>query len=171
MPIEPGRPRTTFENLPNKIFDDIIFYATTSTLIGPPTDLLPLLCVSRSIHTKVSPNLNGTLYVRLFQFKFYTAPFDDSDVHNYSLLTHDAGMELKRRFVAMKRIWRVAAIGSVSQCCSREQCRDDLWMLYLMFLLNDRTQLDWFSPLSNYLALFDQNHPDRAELPLELNLG
>lgn len=113
------------ENLAPEILECIAFHTATSAFLGPPTDLVSLLCASRVIYNAISFSNNSHLYADIFRFKFdYEAPVRRLTAR--WLTTNCLALELRKRFAALKRIRRGEA-----------QRLDDLWTAYLMMLESD----------------------------------
>jgi hypothetical protein len=53
--------------------NEIAFLVGTNDPLGPSSDLVALLCTSRTLYTALSPQRNKLLYKRIFEHKFDTA--------------------------------------------------------------------------------------------------
>ncbi|KAG1773325.1 hypothetical protein EV702DRAFT_1243719 [Suillus placidus] len=117
--------------------ENIAFFAATTTDVGPPSDLLPLLLSCRSIHRALSLDANLHLCARIFQYKFDL----NAAVRRLGLqiATPDVlSKELRKRFVYLKRI----RARTDSQICASDTSNSPiiselLWLAYLMMLEND----------------------------------
>jgi hypothetical protein len=118
-------PLSPLDNLGPEILEHIAFYTVSdeSSFLGPPSDLLALCLVtlvSRAINGAISLNNNTHLYALIFRFKFdYAAPV--RRLTERWPTTHCLAIELKKRFIALKRIRH-----------KQEYHQDDLWTSYLM---------------------------------------
>jgi hypothetical protein len=152
-----------FEKLPTEIFEEIAFQVTTHSKVGPPVGLVSLLRLSRSIHALLDFKRNPDFYARLFRFKFNMSAairrfkYSRVETDRQRLQSSNLAMELKRRFKGMKRMRRAARAQSIVKTCSDEECRDDLWMAYLMLLESDGLNMDQlvlYGCLHHYIIIY-----------------
>ncbi|KAG1797086.1 uncharacterized protein HD556DRAFT_1233823 [Suillus plorans] len=123
--------------LPQEVMENIAFFAATTTDIGPPSDLLPLLLSCRSIYHALSLDANLHLCARIFEYKFdLSAAVRRLGQH---IATPDVlSKELRKRFVYLKRI----RARTDSRICAPDMSNSPmiselLWLAYLMMLEND----------------------------------
>jgi hypothetical protein len=64
--------RPTLQSLPLEILDLIAFELVAFQPLGPPSDILPLLCTSSHFQHALSPGTNPVLFARIFRHKFDT---------------------------------------------------------------------------------------------------
>ncbi|KAG2078451.1 hypothetical protein BDR04DRAFT_1041411 [Suillus decipiens] len=126
-----------FDWLPQEVMENIGFFAATTTVVGPPSDLLPLLLSCRSIYRALSLDTNFHLCARIFQYKFDLS----AAVRRLGqqIATPDVlSKELHKRFVYLKRI----RARTDSRVCAPDTSNpliisELLWLAYLMMLEND----------------------------------
>lgn len=124
--------------LPLEVWENIAFsaVATEDTFLGPPYTLGALALVSRKISASISVANNTGLYARLFRFKFD----DAAPTRRLSarwMTTRCLAKEFVKRFQALRRI---------------KDCQyhpDDLWTVYLMFVLLDLRALPLLTIIAN----------------------
>ncbi|EJD05020.1 uncharacterized protein FOMMEDRAFT_166723 [Fomitiporia mediterranea MF3/22] len=58
------------DTLPPDVLDYIAYFSGTHSLLGPPSGLLPLLCLCRSTNASLRRSVNPHLYGRIFVAKF-----------------------------------------------------------------------------------------------------
>ena len=98
------------KTLPPDILEHIAYYASTHTLVGPPSDLIPLLALCRTTNATLSRAHNPHLYARIFAAKFDLAAPRRRLPHLYSadarsaLSVNALADELVRRFTVLKRL-------------------------------------------------------------------
>ena len=89
--------------IPQEVLEHIAFFVATSTFLGPPSDLVPLLASSRRIYSQLSITSNHHLYARVFTHKFDLKPaMRRLGKESFSPVTISA--ELRRRFIYLKRL-------------------------------------------------------------------
>ncbi|KAL9710692.1 hypothetical protein Ac2012v2_006230 [Leucoagaricus gongylophorus] len=89
--------------IPQEVLEHIAFFVATSTFLGPPSDLVPLLASSRRIYSQLSITSNPHLYARVFTHKFDLKPaMRRLGKESFSPVTISA--ELRRRFIYLKRL-------------------------------------------------------------------
>ncbi|KAG2151014.1 uncharacterized protein EDB93DRAFT_316413 [Suillus bovinus] len=127
----------TFDWLPQEVMENIAFFAATTTDVGPPSDLLPLLLSCRSIYRALSLDANLHLCARIFEYKFDL----NAAVRRLGqqIATPDVlSKELRKRFVYLKRIRaRTDSRIYVQNMSHSPMMSELLWMAYLMMLEND----------------------------------
>lgn len=96
--------------------------------LSPPSVLLPLTRVCRSINHSLSFNRNSSLLSEAFRLGFDTSALSRRFPVGALSAVHLAG-ELKKRYRTLKRI----KDGSMNE----STLLDDLWVAYLMMLEND----------------------------------
>ncbi|KIK98448.1 hypothetical protein PAXRUDRAFT_823872 [Paxillus rubicundulus Ve08.2h10] len=129
---------TSLRLVPQEVLEHIAFFTATHSLLGPPSDLLPLLRTCRSIYQCLSFEANPYLYARVFEYKFDTRAAIrrlGPHVNTPRVLAN----ELRKRWTYLKPIKtrsgsRVPPAGSTQLSPAPI---DLLWLAYLMMLEND----------------------------------
>jgi hypothetical protein len=108
-------------NLPMDVLERIAFYVATPVdhPEGPPSDLLSMLLVSRSIHSKICMANNKALYAAIFRYSFDSQAVLRRFSHRWSTDVC-LSAELVKRFSALQRFRREIVK------------EDDLWTCVLM---------------------------------------
>lgn len=92
---------STLSAIPQEVLEHIAFFSTNDTLLGPPSGLIPLLLISRSIYSCLYSNHH--LYARIYAVKFDVGPaIRRIGFHN--TVSSVLAAELHNRFRIMKRI-------------------------------------------------------------------
>jgi hypothetical protein len=125
-------PVSSLENFPAEVLESVVLALVDDNLLGPPTDLSPLLRTSKAIHTKISVERNPSLYSRIFGAKF-DARLATGRLGG-QMTARDKADELLKRFTALKRL----KFSSCPEFSATPTARDDLWIAYLMFLEHDQ---------------------------------
>ena len=111
------------EILPMDVLERITFYVATPQAVqypeGPPSDLLSMLLVSRSIHHKICMANNKALYAAIFRYNFDSQAVLRRFSHRWSTDVC-LSAELVKRFSALRRFRR-----EIVQ-------EDDLWTCVVM---------------------------------------
>ncbi|KAG8750734.1 hypothetical protein FRC11_010111 [Ceratobasidium sp. 423] len=149
------RHRDVFSRLPPEIIQHIAIAACGLTLQGPPSALAALLPVNRAVHRVLCAQYNPALHARIFSVKFDSyAPtrrfFDAGD----PLTARNFANELPRRWICLKRIREASSAGR-QLVCSEENKRENMWLIFLMFIESDGRnyeQLMWAN-LTGYLRV------------------
>lgn len=153
------RSSSPFELLDVPILERIAFFLVTSRFIGPPSELVPLLCTSRTINASLRFRDNYHLYSQIFCQKFDSTavtrrlPWGRTTVECLS-------EELRKRSTMLTRMRHRNAENSV-------HLQEDLWTVYLMLLENDgknTDQLCLWAELPIWLANVIE---DRCQVPRE----
>ncbi|EJD06721.1 uncharacterized protein FOMMEDRAFT_131573 [Fomitiporia mediterranea MF3/22] len=120
---------------------------------GPPSQLLPLSLISRSIYRALCLNDNYPLLSQVFGLKFDLSSCGRRFGVNY-LTTVDFSVELKKRCQALKRLR--------AGCFDDTTLVDDLWTALLMMFENDGFNevhlLDWVGLHSRLLDILRKLH-------------
>ncbi|KAG2130356.1 hypothetical protein DEU56DRAFT_815559 [Suillus clintonianus] len=125
-----------FDWLPQEVMENIAFFSATTTDVGPPSDLIPLLLSCKSIYLALSLDTNPHLCARIFEHKFDLSAAVRR--MGQQIATPDVlSKELRKRFVYLKRIRartdsRICAPNTNSPILG-----ELLWLAYLMVLEND----------------------------------
>ncbi|THH19168.1 hypothetical protein EW146_g1948 [Bondarzewia mesenterica] len=162
-------------NVPQEVLEHIAFFAATADIIGPPTDLAPLLLVNRRHAGGLSIVSNPHLYARIFAAKFDVRPV----VHRLGVESTTApklAAELRRRFALLGRI-RTQIDCFVRPGHQPEEARrmhEMLWTAYVMMLENDglnERQLREFAHIDAWLRdyWFDPNGASCATFAIRDN--
>ncbi|KAG2039047.1 hypothetical protein BDR03DRAFT_952673 [Suillus americanus] len=127
-----------FDWLPQEVMENIAFFVATTTDVGPPSDLLPLLLSCRSLYRALSFDTNLHLCSRIFESKFDLS----AAVRRLGqqVATPDVlSKELRKRFVCLKRIRARAdsQIRTPDTMSNSPIVSELLWLAYLMMLEND----------------------------------
>jgi hypothetical protein len=126
-----------FDWLPQEVMENIAFFAATTTDVGPPSDLLPLLLCCRSTYHALSLDTHPHLCARIFKYKFDLSAAVrrlGQQIATPEVLSK----ELRKRFVYLRRI----RTRTDSQLCTPDTSNSPmigelLWLAYLMMLEND----------------------------------
>lgn len=65
--------RPALQTLPLEILNQIAFELVALQPLGPPCDILPLLCASSHFYQALSPDTNPVLFARIYRHKFDTS--------------------------------------------------------------------------------------------------
>lgn len=123
----PGQ-RSPFERLTSEVLVRIAFFVGTSSLLGPPTDLLALVSTSRAVYDVLSFTSNKHLWAEIFTVKFDTEAAARRLSPRWAT-SQCRAEECKKRLATMKRIRR----GTMDEL----HHLSDLWTAYLMLLESD----------------------------------
>lgn len=131
-----------FTAIPCEVVEHIAFFLATDTLLGPPSDLLPLLKLNTRTHSFLAFDSNPHLYSRIFAAKFDTASAKRHFGPNHLSATVLA-TELKRRFICLKRIRDqldcvdpdIPVIATSTK--DPEHLQSVIWTAYLMMVENE----------------------------------
>ncbi|KAG2132978.1 hypothetical protein DEU56DRAFT_739187 [Suillus clintonianus] len=148
-----------FELLDTPILERIAFYLATARFIGPISELVPLLCTSRTINSSLSSRSNSHLYSQIFCQKFDSAAvlrrlsWGRTTVERMS-------EELRKRSTILTRMrhWNAEHFAYL---------QEDLWAVYLMMLENDgknMAQLCIWAELPMWIADVIE---DKCQVPRE----
>ncbi|KAJ1300685.1 hypothetical protein OPQ81_002332 [Rhizoctonia solani] len=144
-----------FSRLPAEVIQHIAVAACGLRVEGPPSELAGLLQVCRSVNGALCAQHNPGLHARIFSVKFDSrAPTRRFADAGQPLTTRSFAHELRRRWISLKRIRSISSAGKLL-VCSEEHEREDLWMIYLMFLESDGRnweQLHW-ARINGYLRI------------------
>ncbi|ESK93284.1 hypothetical protein Moror_14547 [Moniliophthora roreri MCA 2997] len=123
------------ESIPPEILEQIAYHVAVDSFLGPPSNIISLLSISRRMYSCLSPSSNTCLYAKIFSHKFDLLAAMRR-IGSERLSTAVLTQELRRRCVLLKRI------RSRMDACTDEQhiIRDDdtlhdilihayLWML------------------------------------------
>jgi hypothetical protein len=153
------RSLSPFELLDVPILERIAFYLVTSRFIGPPSELVPLLCTSRTINASLRFRDNNHLYSQIFCQKFDSAAV----IRRLSwgrTTVECLSEELRKRSTTLTRMRHQNAENFA-------HLQEDLWTVYLMLLENDgknADQLCLWAELPIWLANVIE---DKCQLPRE----
>ncbi|OAX38200.1 hypothetical protein K503DRAFT_691971 [Rhizopogon vinicolor AM-OR11-026] len=148
-----------FELLDDPILERIAFYLATDRFIGPPSELVPLLCISRTINESLRFRSDSHLYSQIFRYKFDSAAI----LRRLSwgrTTAHCMAKELLKRCATLTRI-RNRNPENIAHL------QEDLWTIYLMMLENDcknMVQLRGWAELPTWLANVIE---DKCQVPLQ----
>ncbi|KAG8937125.1 hypothetical protein FRC02_006325 [Tulasnella sp. 418] len=169
---------TSFNSLHTDLIHIIGFHAGTTPLLGPPSGLVPLLSVSKRIHSVLNSESNPHLYSQLFRAKFDSLAirrrFPVSSITARALTD-----ELARRWRSLARIRKWATIPNenawkyTARYRTRES-REDLMTAYIMLTESDgynALQLLRWAHLDEYLIRYRKHrfvdeHAD-SDMPSE----
>lgn len=113
------------QSVPQDVLQYIALLTTSSRVLSPPSDLVPLLLTSRSMYQCLSLQACPHLYASIFRAKFDLAAARRR--FHYSELTDSclAG-ELVQRCRVLQRIRR--------RDITTERSRQDLWTIWYLFI-------------------------------------
>jgi hypothetical protein len=92
-----------FDSIPQEVLENIAFYAVSSSPLGPPRELAPLLLVNRRLHAALSGASNPHLHSRIFACKFDNAALVRR-LGPGAATARKLTAELRRRFVQLARL-------------------------------------------------------------------
>ncbi|KAG9098013.1 hypothetical protein FRC06_006918 [Ceratobasidium sp. 370] len=168
-----SEPTLSFDVLPPEVVEHIAVDACSTPFLGPPVALPGLLVLNRRTYAALSLQTNPGFLARVFRAKFDSlAPARRFRAAGQPLTAVCYALELRRRFVALRRIRHVASTNRFD-VCSEEDERADFWLLYLMFLESDGKNFDQmmrWAQVTSYLRVYlrDQLMPhSRPGFPLE----
>ncbi|KAG9086100.1 hypothetical protein FS749_003904 [Ceratobasidium sp. UAMH 11750] len=172
-PVMPPEPILSFDVLPPEVVEHIALDACSTPFLGPPTALPDLLVLNRRTNAALGLQTNPGFLARVFRAKFDSlAPARRFRAAGQPLTAVCYALELRRRFVALRRIRHVASTNRLD-ACSEEDERADFWMIYLMFIESDGKNFDQmmrWAGVTSYLRIYirDQLMPHaRPGFPLE----
>ncbi|KAF7321100.1 hypothetical protein HMN09_00197700 [Mycena chlorophos] len=156
------------DTVPHEILEHIAFISATDSVVGPPASLVPLLAVSRKIHSRLAFAHNHYLYAKIYQVKFDAgAPFHALDTQLCaSVLAH----ELVNRCRLLTRIRARADDGARPRLGEgNDEVHELLFQAYLMMLENagrNEQQLRDYARMGDWLRayLFDEHLPKAKSL-------
>ena len=157
------------DRIPQEILEHIAFQVAASNFLGPPSGIVPLICLNR--HTYTSLGSNNHLYARIFAAKFDTAAAE----RRLGLKRISPGvlaLELQRRCFYLKRL-RAQVDARFGQG-SNDSEEGLLLHVYLMMLENDgknELQLREYGKIESWLRTywFDEAGSSLASLHLLKN--
>lgn len=147
-------PLSRLESAPQEIIQEIAFHVALVSFLGPPTDLVAFLRLSKRIYTVTNGNHNHQLHARIFRSKFDIHAIPRRFGHDFAG-TREQADELVRRFKGLKRIRNNNYPRHSSGDGDDGGLRVDMWMAYIMFLESDG---------NNALQLIQYAHIDRFAL-------
>ncbi|KAG8720634.1 hypothetical protein FRC08_018629 [Ceratobasidium sp. 394] len=172
-PVMPPEPILSFDVLPPEVVEHIALDACSTPFLGPPTALPDLLVLNRRTNAALGLQTNPGFLARVFRAKFDSlAPARRFRAAGQPLTAVCYALELRRRFIALRRIRHVASTNRLD-ACSEEDERADFWMIYLMFIESDGKNFDQmmrWAGVTSYLRIYirDQLMPHaRPGFPLE----
>ncbi|KAI0066406.1 hypothetical protein BV25DRAFT_1971127 [Artomyces pyxidatus] len=123
--------------VPREVLENIALETVLANPVGPPSDLVSLLCTCSHVHRLLSfPNSNDLLS------RIYRGVFDIDAAHRrlgpIALRTQNIAGQLRANFISLQRI-RAGDIDS-------PHLLEDLWVAFVLLTENDgknRVQLDW----------------------------
>ena len=175
------------DTLPPDILDHIAYFAGTYSPIGPPSGLVPLLGVSRSINAVLNRSANPHLYARIFETKFDCSAlsrrfeqlnvFDKGRKGDGLLAAHVLSEELVLRCRVLTRI-RTSYLAraddgtQVNEQEGKDELQELLLVAFVMTLENEGRnveQLRRYAHITDWLAVFwfDLHGASRAVRNLE----
>ncbi|KAG1738427.1 uncharacterized protein EDB91DRAFT_1249341 [Suillus paluster] len=147
------------ELLDAPILERVAFYLATGRFIGPPSELIPLLCTSRTINASLRFRSNSHLYSQIFHQKFDCAAVLRR--LSWGRTTVEClSEELRKRSTILTRIRHRNVENFTS-------LQEDLWAVYLMMLENDHknmAQLCLWAELPMWIANAIE---DKCQVPRE----
>ena len=155
------------DRIPQEILEHITFQVAASDFLGPPSGIVPLLCLNR--HTYTSLGSNNHLYARIFAAKFDTAAAERR-LGPKRISPDVLALELQRRCFYLKRL-RAQVDVRIGQGSNDGILEDLLLHVYLMMLENDgknEVQLQEYGRIKSWLRIywFDEAGSSLASLYL-----
>ena len=141
--------------MPQEVLEHIAFHAGGSDFLGPPSGLIPLICLNRHTHTQLSLASNVHLYARIFAAKFDTAAAQRRLGPN-RIDPSVLALELQRRCYYLKRL-RAQIDARYTQASNDSTLQDLLFYVYLMMLENDgknERQLREYGNIESWLTIY-----------------
>ncbi|PFH48855.1 hypothetical protein AMATHDRAFT_148969 [Amanita thiersii Skay4041] len=136
MPRHPSP--LALDAIPQEVLEHIAFFTATDSFLGPPSTLIPLICVNRHLHSCLSFTANYHLYARIFADKFDITAVTRR-LGADKLAPHILALELQRRCFYLSRLRaRVdAKFDDLSDKDIDPIVEELLYNVYLMMLEND----------------------------------
>jgi hypothetical protein len=128
--------------LPTEIIERTAFFLCTTHPIGPPTEIISLLCTSRALNDILALAHNPGLYASVFAAKFDVAAFTRR-LAPWTPTASALRNELQARFMTLKRIRAAAARakypidGHPSPHATTREEERDLWTVLLLLFEDD----------------------------------
>ncbi|KAJ8483488.1 hypothetical protein ONZ45_g14592 [Pleurotus djamor] len=154
------RARPSLSTIPQEILEHITFVAATQDFLGPPSAIIPLLCINKRFNSCLSIKRNPLLYSRIFSVKFDISP----PLRRLRCGTQPTATilaeELRRRFWYLTRMRnRIDSTvdSKAHNSDGTESLRSLLWTAYLMMLENDgknEKQLREYGRIDDWLREF-----------------
>lgn len=166
-----------FTAIPCEVVEHIAFFLATDHLVGPPSDLLPLLQLNSRIYNFLSFENNPHLYSRIFEAKFDTASANRYFGPNNLSVTALAG-ELKRRCLCLTRIRdRLDCVDPdipviATSTKDPEHLQSVIWTAYLMMVENDgknEEQLRDYAKIEGWIRSYWFNEDGTSFARVKLN--
>ena len=168
IPTLPAMTRFShLDRIPQEILEHIAFQVAESDFLGPPSGIVPLICLNRYTYTSLGSN--NHLYARIFAAKFDTAAAERR-LGPKRISPGVLALELQRRCLYLKRL-RAQVDVRFGQGSDEE---DLLLHVYLMMLENDgknESQLREYGKIESWLRIywFDEAGSSLASLHLQNN--
>ncbi|KAA1474136.1 hypothetical protein DENSPDRAFT_840689 [Dentipellis sp. KUC8613] len=170
-------PPSLFDAVPHEVLEHIAFYAATTTVPGPPADLIPLLLVSRKFAAGLSQSANPHLYARIFAAKFDIGALVRR-LGPSGTTAPKLAVSLRRRFAVLRRLRARMDCFLRDRHPTEEDGRllhEMLWTAYVMMLENDglnERQLREYAQMDIWLRdfWFDPNGASCATVALRDNM-
>ncbi|KAG8689023.1 hypothetical protein FRC11_004281 [Ceratobasidium sp. 423] len=144
-----------FNRLPPEVIQHLAIVACGLTFLGPPSELAALMPVNRAIYSALCVQRNPVLHAHIFSVKFdSSAPTRRFSDAGEPLTVRSFAYELRRRWICLRRIRKVSNAGKLLVCSEADE-REDLWLIYLMFIESDGRnceQLAW-AKINGYLRV------------------
>jgi len=125
-----------FERTPIEVLEEITLSLVNGSFLGPPTAILTLLPISKTISKRLYFENNPSLYARIFRAKFDIGAavrrLGGACEHASTLAA-----ELIRRCNGLRRLKNDAYPRFIKPGQDDGCLRIDLWMAYLMFIESD----------------------------------
>ena len=158
---------TALDRIPQEIFEHIAFYVASSDFLGPPSGIVPLICLNRYIYTLLASNEH--LYARIFSAKFDTAAAERRLGPKW-IVPGVLALELQRRCFYLKRL-RAQVDARINEGSDDDTLEELLFHVYLMMLENDgknALQLREYGRIESWLRIywFDEAGSSLASLNL-----
>ncbi|KIL64648.1 hypothetical protein M378DRAFT_78064 [Amanita muscaria Koide BX008] len=160
-----ARTPLSLDGVPQEVLEHIAYHTATSDFLGPPSALVPLICLNRHCYTQLSVAYNYHLYARIFHAKFdIAAPMRRFGPQK--LGPEVLALELQRRCFYLKRL-RAQEDARFTQISDDKLLQDLLFHMYLMMLENDgknERQLREYGRIESWLQVywFDDNGSSRS---------
>lgn len=131
VPATHDRMPPSLATIPPELLSNIALHLSlTPSPRHPPSNLVPLLLISKHFNNHLSLAQNPRLYSRIFKAKYDTAAISRRFGHDGSR-SRFLAMELQRRTAALERLGKATRSGDVTGVDEL-----DLWVPYLMIIEN-----------------------------------
>lgn len=90
--------------IPLEVLELVAFHTASTSFLGPPSSLLPLVSLTRRTYRELSFSSNPHLWARVFVQKFDLVPSDRTGFGSRTNIALARATELKKRTILLKRL-------------------------------------------------------------------